>query len=54
VLLLQLSLTIFFFFMFESTFLLRLAPPALDGTIPLQPDYNECWQVFMAISAQAH
>ena len=31
--------------MFESSFLLRLAPPALDGTIPLQPDYNDCWQV---------
>jgi hypothetical protein len=31
--------------MFESSFLLRLAKPALDGTIPLQPDYNDCWQV---------
>jgi hypothetical protein len=31
--------------MFESSFLLRLAPSALDGTIPLQPDYNDCWQV---------
>jgi hypothetical protein len=32
--------------MFETSFLLRLAPPALDGTIPLQPDYNDCWQVW--------
>jgi hypothetical protein len=31
--------------MFESSFLLRLAPSAVDGTIPLQPDYNDCWQV---------
>jgi hypothetical protein len=31
--------------MFESSFLLRVAKPALDGTIPLQPDYNDCWRV---------
>jgi hypothetical protein len=35
--------------MFESSFLLRLAKPALDGTIPLQPDYNDCWQVGLRV-----
>jgi hypothetical protein len=35
--------------MFESSYLLRLARPALDGTIPLQSDYNDCWQVLFVL-----